>query len=124
MAKVRGTSNAPMVLGLIGGILELPGALLGGACAAGCASLTATSSSSINAAGNTFLVLGLIAAVLAIVFACLSKKSPILSGIMLLVSAVLTCITLFVFNFLSLIVAILLIIAGIICLAQKKETVE
>lgn len=121
-AKVRGTSTAPMVLGLIGGILGLPAAVCSGACAAGLTSVV--NEASAQSTGNFYLTLGIIGAIIAIVFSCLTKKAPILSGIMLLVATFLSGITLVTFNFLTLIVVILILIAGILCLTQKKETVE
>ncbi len=124
MAKVRGTSTAPLVLGVIGGVLGLPAAVCSGACAAGLSSLGTTSQDAVNAAGNAFMAMGLIGAVLAIIFSCFAKKNPYLAGGMLIVSTILNALTLITFNFLSLIVVVLLLIAAILCFTQKKETVE
>lgn len=124
MAKVRGTSTAPIVLGIIGGVLGLPASVCSGACAAGFSSLVEESEAVIQTTGSTFMAIGIIASLIAILFACFAKKAPILAGVMLLVSTVLSCITLITFNVLTLIAIILTLIAGILCFTQKKEIIE
>lgn len=124
MAKVRGTSSAPMVVGLIGGIMGLPAAVCSGACAAGFSSVVEENQAVVNTVGNAYMTIGLIAAVIAIIFSCLTKKTPYVAGAMLLVSAVLFGITLITFNVLSLIALILVLIAGCLSLGQKKEAIE
>lgn len=124
MSKVRGTSNAPIVLGIIGGVLGLPSAVCSGACAAGLSSIADASTTTSTAAGNTFMILGLIGAILGIIFGITSKRWPIPSGIGLLVATVISAITLITFNILTLIVVILLLLAAIFSFVQKKETVE
>ena len=102
MAKVRGTSNAPMILGIIGGVLGIPGSICSGACAAGLTSLSEGATTEVtNAAGNTFMIIGL-----------------------MLVATVLVGITLVTFSFLNLAVVILFLIGAIISFTQKKETIE
>ncbi len=124
MAKVRGTSNVPVVLGIIGGVLGLPAAVCSGACAAGLSSLSDTNTTTTNAAGNAFMTLGLIGAILGIFFAITSKKWPTLSGIGLIVATVLSALTLVTFNLLTLVVMILLLLAAIFSFLQKKETID
>lgn len=124
MAKVRGTSNVPIVLGIIGGVLGLPASVCSGACAAGLSSIGDSTTATTNAAGNTFMTLGLIGAVIGIFFAITSKKWPIASGIGLLVATLFTAITLVTFNLLTLVVVILLLLAAIFSFTQKKETIE
>lgn len=123
MAKVRGTSNVPMVLGIIGGVLGIPAAVCSGACAAGLSSM-ATTTEQASSTGSFYMIMGLIAAILGIIFGILAKKSPILSGVMLLVATVLSGITLITFNVMTLVVVILLLLAAIFAFVQKKETVE
>lgn len=118
MAKKRGTSIVPMLMGIIGAVLQLPGALCAGACAAG------LSSGSSTEAGNTFLGIGLIAALIGFVCGLFGKKNPIFAGVGLLIAAVLTGVTLVTFNFFSLIALILFLIGGIMAFAQKKEEVQ
>ena len=64
--------------------------------------------------------MGLLGAVLAILCSFLYKKNPKLWGGLMLVAAFMTGITLVTFNFLSLIVFILLLIAGILAMMCKK----
>lgn len=123
MAKVRGTSNVPMVLGIIGGVLGIPAAVCSGACAAGLSSLSTTTEQA-SSTGSFYMVLGLIGAILGIIFSVLSKKSPIVSGVLLLVAAILSGITLVTFNVMTLVVVILLLLAAIFSFVQKKEPVE
>lgn len=120
MAKKRGTSIVPMLMGIIGAVLQLPGALCAGACAAGLSS----GSSSSTEAGNTFLGIGLVAALIGFVCGLFGKKNPVIAGAGLLIAAVLTGITLVTFNFFSLIALILFLIGGIMAFAQKKEEVQ
>lgn len=119
MAKKRGTSIVPMLMGIIGAVLQLPGALCAGACAAGL-----SSGSSSTEAGNTFLGIGLVAALFGFVCGLFGKKNPVIAGAGLLIAAVLTGITLVTFNFFSLIALILFLIGGIMAFAQKKEEVQ
>lgn len=124
MAKLRGTSNAPMILGIIGGVLGLPAAVCSGACAAGFSGAVSETTEAAVATGNVFMYLGLIGSIIAIIFASLSKKNPTLAGIMLIVAAVFNGITLITFNILSFVVVVLILIAAILSFTQKKETIE
>lgn len=124
MSKVRGTSKVPLVLGIIGGVLGLPASVCSGACAAGISAAANSSTATSNTNGNAFMAIGLIGAVLGIIFAILAKKYPKVSGFGLLAAAVLSAITLATFNFLTLVVVILLLLAAIFSFVQKKETVE
>jgi len=145
-----------MILGIIGGVLGIPAAICAGVCAAGMSALNDLStadpktfgdladpsiaietSQAIDnavtqaadkaaAAGNVVLAVGIIAAILAIVFGILSKKMPMVSGVGLLIATALSGITLVIslFNFLSLAVTILMLIAAIMAFVQKKEVIE
>ncbi|HEX6427790.1 MAG TPA: DUF4064 domain-containing protein [Niastella sp.] len=114
-------SNAPMILGIIGGILGLPAAVCSGACAAGMSTLAegATEQTSSNA-GNTFLWIGLISAILGLVSSFLYKKNTKTWGGLMLLAGILSAVTLVTFNVLSLVVCILFLIGGVIALTQKK----
>jgi len=117
-------SNAPMILGIIGGILGLPAAICSGACAVGLSTLAdGANNKSSQDAGNIFMWLGLIAALLGLVSAFLYKKNPKSWGAIMLIGGILAGVTLVTFNFLSLVVCILLLIGGLISLTQKKPTV-
>lgn len=114
-------SNVPMILGIIGGILGLPAAVCSGACAAGFSSMAeGTTTQSAADTGTVFLWIGLISAILGLVAAFMYKKNTKTWGILMIIAGVLSCITLMTFNILSLIVAALFLIGGIVSLNQKK----
>jgi len=121
--KKRGTSNVPMIMGIIGSILQLPGAICAGACAAGIGGAAGSSQSSINETASTYMILGIIAALLGFIFGLMGKKSPVVAGVGLLVATVLSGITLITFNFFSLVAVILFLIGAIFAFVQKKEEV-
>lgn len=117
-------SNAPMILGIIGGILGLPSAICSGACAVGLSTLSdGAASQSSQDAGNVFMWLGLIAAIVGLASAFLYKKNPKGWGAMMLLAGILSGITLITFNILSFVVCILFLIGGVIALTQKKPSV-
>ena len=125
MDNQKQISNAPMVLGIIGGILGLPAALCSSACAAGLSTLAeGANKQSVADAGNTFLWIGLIAALIGLVSSFLYKKNPKGWGAMMLFAGILSGITLVTFNFLSFVVCILFLIGGVIALTQKKPTIQ
>ncbi len=124
MSKKRGTSIVPMLMGIIGAVMQLPGALCAGACAVGLDSMSGKGSSAAQGTGNTFLAIGLISALIGFVCGLFGKKSPVFAGIGLLLAAVLAGITLVTFNFFSLIALILFLIGGIMAFAQKKEELQ
>lgn len=125
MSNQKSISNAPMILGIIGGILGLPAAICAGACAAGLSSMGDDSSaSSSSTAGDIFMWIGLIASLLGLVSAFLYKSSPKAWGAIMLLGGLLAGITLVTFNLLSLIVCILLLIGGVIALTQQKPTIN
>ena len=124
MAKVRGTSKAPMILGIIGGVIGIPGSVFSGACAAGLSSLSGNSTTSSAAStGDAFMYIGLIGSILGLIFGILARKLPVPAGIVMLLSAILVGITLVTFSFFSLVTVILFLIGAIIAFAQKKEAV-
>jgi hypothetical protein len=121
MSNEKEISNAPMILGIIGGILGLPAAICSGACAAGISTLAdGATKQSTDDAGSTFLWIGLIAALIGLVSAFLYKKNPKGWGAMMLLAGIISGVTLITFNFLSFIVCILFLIGGVISLTQKK----
>ncbi|WP_353168200.1 DUF4064 domain-containing protein [Flavobacterium sp.] len=122
MSNEKQISNAPMILGIIGGILGLPAAICSGACAAGLSTLAdgATKQSTDNS-GSAFLWIGLIAAILGLVSAFLYKKDSKKWGVMMIIAGLLSGVTLVTFNLLSFIVCILFLIGGVISLTQKNQ---
>lgn len=124
MSKQRGTSIVPLLMGIIGAVLQLPGAVCAGACAVGLDSASGKSGAAASETGNMFLTIGLLSALIGFVCGLFGKKSPIVAGIGLLIAALFAGITLVTFNIFSLIALILFLIGGIMAFAQKKEEVQ
>lgn len=124
-------SNAPMILGIIGGVLGLPAAICSGACAAGLSTLaqankatqSAQSMESAESLVQAFLWFGLVAVILGLTSAFLYKKNPKRWGAVMLLAGILSGVTLITFNFLSLITCLLFLIGGAIAVAQNKPAV-
>lgn len=123
MAKQRGTSNVPMIMGIMGALMQLPGAICAGACAVGLDTASGSGSKSASEAGDMFMMIGLISAAVGFIFGFFGKKSPIISGLGLLAATVLAGITLVTFNFFSLIAVVLFLLGAIFAFVQKKEEV-
>lgn len=125
MAK-RGTSYVPMIMGIIGGVLGIPAAYFSGLCA-GCiglmSDLTEGTTHQTRELAEFYLWMGLIGAVVGFIGGLLGKKIPIPAGIIMVVAALMSGITLIAGNMLALVVAILFLIGGIFCFVQKKEEV-
>jgi len=114
-------------MGIIGGVLGLPASICSSACA-GCvgtiADLAEETTTQGSEAATFYLALGIIGAIAGLIGGVLGKRLPNISGIMMLISAVMVGITGFVGNLLAWVVAILFLIGGAFCLAQKKEVIE
>lgn len=120
--KKRGTSNAPMVLGIVGGALGIPSALCSGMCASMIGSVE--SAELAGELGSFYLIGILLGSIIAIVFSCQSRKNPKLAGIMLIVATgIIGILSLVTYNLLGIIAAILTLIAAILSFVQKKEYV-
>lgn len=117
MVKQKGKTSVPMVLGIIGGVIGAPFTLVGLAFANFAAEQVGTDV-------YVYLFLGIIGSLLGLVFGILSKKIPRVSGILLLVAAVLVAIPLLGWCLLNIPVVILFSIGGIVTLAQKKTAAE
>lgn len=120
MAKVRGTSNTPLILGVVGGVLGLPAAFCSGVCAAAVEGGTGeTGLTEFYLYGTAIISIALI------IISCFSKKSPKVAGILMLIG---TAAGVFMFacsfNLLGIIAMVLTLIGGILSLTQKKEVVE
>jgi len=116
MENQKQISNAPMILGIIGGVLGLPAALCSGACAA----VLENASSNSTDSASSFLWIGLLSALMGLISSFVYKKNPKIWGGIMLLAGVLSAITLVTFNFLSLVVTILFLIGGLISLSQKN----
>jgi len=125
----RGTSLVPLIMGIIGAVIQLPGALCAGLCAGGVSSALSDGSKSLDAtmagveATGVFLGIGLLAALIGFVSGLFGKKSPILAGIGLLSATLLTLLlSIVTFNIFSLIAFILFLIGTIFAFVQKRES--
>ena len=124
MTKERGTSNIPMIMGIIGGVLGLPAAVCSAWCGEAIVAIDNIDSGAISdgSTGGTILLLGILGAILGIVGGTLGKKMPTPAGAMMIAAAVLTGWNLA--SFLSYIPLILFLLGGVFCFVQKKETIE
>ncbi|MBS1587520.1 MAG: DUF4064 domain-containing protein [Bacteroidetes bacterium] len=115
-------SSAPMILGIIGGVIGLPSAVCSGACAAGISSMASnTTKEEAASTGNTFMWIGLIGAILGFIAAFLYKRKPGTWGLMMLIAGLLSLINLVSLNMMALIPGTLFIIGGAIALSQKNR---
>jgi hypothetical protein len=109
-----------MVLGLVGAFIGLPAALCSGMCAAGISAAAKASDAAAVSTGNSFLGLGLLAVLLAIVGSVVVMRKTKVGGGLLMVAFVLTAITCATLNPLAFFEALLLLIAAILGLVAKS----
>jgi hypothetical protein len=78
MTKERGTSNIPMIMGIIGGVLGLPAAVCSAWCGEAIVAIENIDSGVVSdgSTGGTILLLGVLGAILGIVGGALGKKMP------------------------------------------------
>lgn len=108
-----------LILGMIGAFLALPAALCSGACAAALTSDAGHTAS--NDAGGAFLVMGLIAAVVAFASSILVMVRTRVGAFGLLGSFVLTVITCVSLNPLAFMVALFLFIAMLLAFFAARD---
>ncbi len=124
MSTKRGTSVVPLVMGIIGSVIQLPGAICAGACAAGVSALADKSTKAGSELTSFYMGMGLAAALIGFISGLIGKKNPTFSGIGFLAATVLSGITLVTFNFFSMVSLILFLIGGIFAFIQKKEEIQ
>lgn len=126
MAKERGTSVAPMVLGIVGAALQVPGSLCAGICAGVGEMANEGSDAAQAAAAQGTLWFGVLAAIFGLVGGIMGKKNPKASGILLLIatlgSGAIVWQNLFM-NFLVDAACLCFLIGGILAFTQKKEAI-
>lgn len=116
----RGTSNVPLILGIIGAVLSLPNFI----CAATAGLVVSIGSES---AGALIFIVGTIPVVLGFVSAFLGRPKPTYCGIGMFVSAAVSLAFLILTAFTSFITwaaLILFVIAGIFAFVQEMEYFE
>ncbi len=118
----RGTSNAPMILGIIGAVVSLPNLL----CASMCGALVGGAAGG-EAGAALGAWLGFIPVVLGFVASFFGKSKPTFCGISMLICTLISFITVIMTGFTSIFgwaALILFLIAGIIAFTQTKEKVS
>ena len=127
MAQERGTSVAPLVLGIVGSALQIPGGVCAGICAGvGQKAVEGTDAAAASAAQGT-LWFGVLAAIFALVGGFLGKKKPKISGYCLIVATLISGVLVFqglFINFLVDAACLCFLIGAILAFTQKKESVE
>jgi len=116
-------SYVPMILGIIGGVIGLPGALCAGACAVGVGALAGESDATVQAMGDFYLFLGIITTLAGLIFGCLARRKPVLSGSIMIICAILGGITIVVGNMFAIVASILFLIGGGIAIANKNRPI-
>lgn len=117
----RGTSNAPLILGIIGAVVSLPNLVCASVCGAIAGAATGGES---GAAIGAWL--GVVPIVLGFIAAFFGKSKPTFCGISMLICALISFITVILTGFVSIFgwaAFILFLIAGIIAFTQTKEKV-
>jgi pSer/pThr/pTyr-binding forkhead associated (FHA) protein len=123
---MRGTSNAPLILGIIGSVLMIPG-ILCSACAGGIGGALASGSSGFESGLVKGTLFGLLPIILGFAGAAEGKSNPTLSFIFLLIAALIAGFrwtTTFFTDLFYLAALILYLIGAIMALAQKKEPAD
>jgi hypothetical protein len=120
---MRGTSNVPLILGIVGSVLMIPGVFCS-ACAGGLIGFSESLSGSGTTWGLFIGLSGLLPVILGSVGAAKGKSQPKISFILLLLASILAGIdwfTSFFMDLLSLAALIVFLVGAIIALTQKKE---
>jgi hypothetical protein len=125
--QMRGTSNAPLILGIIGSVLMIPG-IFCSACAGGIGgALSSGSGAGFESGVMKGMLLGILPLILGFAGAATGKSKPMFSFIFLLIAALIAgahwFMTLFTDLF-CLAALILYLIGAIMALAQKKEPAD
>ncbi len=119
----KGTSNGPMIAGVIGFVASIPGTICAGICGAGVDLFSAAATQGeMYGAGTTWIIINVAVALSGLVFGIMSKSRPRLSGFILILASILgLIITIITLNwFWGLITVASFLIGGIISLTQEK----
>jgi hypothetical protein len=123
--KKKGTSNAPLILGIIGTVLNIPAAMCGAACgsilkAAG----DAGDSEAASMLGGSIVAISIIAGLAGLIGGILGKPNPSAAGLLMIIATIFSGIEIFGGGgLLAFVVFILYMIGAIFCFVQKKETI-
>lgn len=114
-------SLAPMILGIIGGIIGLPGAVCAGACVQTVGTFAESSSSEVNEMTGFYMGLALVGALGGLIASCFSRRYPTAVGILMIVFALIGGITIITSNLFAIPTAILFVVGGAISIAQRNK---
>lgn len=120
--KQKGTSNAPLILGIIGTVLNIPAAMCGAACgsiikAAG----DGGNSTAASMIGGSILAISVIAGLSGLIGGIMAKPNPATGGILMILATILSGLEIFGGGgLIAFMVFILFLIGAIFCFIQKK----
>lgn len=126
----RGTSAAPIVLGVIGGVLSilasLASGLIGTIIGAMGSALTngqvLTDAQIITGIKDIIFIVAL-CGIVSLITACFSKRTPMFSGILMIICSIIILLLCFItVNKIGLFSGLLILIGGILSITQEKET--
>jgi hypothetical protein len=117
-----GSSNAPLILGIIASILNIPAMFISAIWGSAIQFLgNLLDSSSVSGIGGTIILLSILAILTGFTGSLMSKSNPGAGGGFLLIASIVSVLILFMtFNFLQLVVMVLYVIATIITYTQTK----
>ena len=118
--KQKGTSEVPLIMGIIGTVLNIPAAMCGAACGAAISVLEKAGNSSSNI-GNYIIAISVISGLTGLVGGILGKSDPKTAGILMIIATL--CAGLEIFGgggLLAFLVFLLYLIGAIYCFVQKK----
>ncbi len=128
MPKKRGTSDAPMILGIIGGVLAFPFAGLSFIFVASGTFYALETLESFKLDAEMLILLIpiviLILPIIGMIAGILSKRAPKRCGIIMIICGLLYILTLFLANIGAIITTILFLIGGSLSLGQKTKIVQ
>ena len=118
----RGTSEVPMIMGILGAVMTIPGIICAGMCAAAGSTAEVLATGQSSGVGSFWMILNIAAAVLGLFFGITSKSTPRTSGVFMLSAAALTLVISFLtLNWMwGLMAVACFAIGGAISLTQDK----
>ena len=120
--KKRGTSDVPLILSIIGTVLNIPAALCGAACGAFVSEVgKAGGSSGTSFIGNSIVAISVIAGLSGLVGGILAKSNPSMAGLLMIIATIFSGLEIFGGGgIIAFMVFILFLIGAIFCFIQKK----
>ena len=121
----KGTSDVPMITGVLGFVATIPGTFCAGACSICTSTAETLATGTSSGIASIWLLLNVVAGVAALVFGIRSKSTPRLSGAVMLFSALLTLMLDFItLNwFWGLIAVACFAVGGAVSFTQEKSNV-